>query len=137
MVIKLRILDKINEIESYLEEFKSIIPKTFDEYINIKEKAACERYFEKIIESIVDLCFLIIKDKNLEKPEDDKSAFDILFKNKIISEETCDKLKDAKGMKNIISHKYGYIDNRIVFDFITEKFLADASEFLDEIKRIK
>lgn len=43
-----KIGDKIKEIEQYLNEFEEIIPKDFESYIgNLKDKAACERYFEK------------------------------------------------------------------------------------------
>ena len=132
----MRILDKIDEVEKYLVEFESIMPNTFEKYSNIMEKAACERYFEKIIEAVVDLAFLVINEKNLEKPEDDKGAFDILLNNKIISKDTCEKLKDAKGMKNIISHQYGHIDNKIVFNSINEEFIGDVNYFLDQIKKI-
>ena len=60
----MRIKDKIKEIEEYLEELKSILPIDFKEYSkDYKTKAACERYFEKIIEAVVDLSFLIIKEK--------------------------------------------------------------------------
>ena len=53
----MRIKDKIKEIEGYLSELSEIIPKSFEEYKEIKNKAACERYFEKIIESVIDLSF--------------------------------------------------------------------------------
>jgi len=132
----MRINEKINEIEKYLDELESIIPKTFDEYEDIKEKAACERYFEKIIEAVIDLCFLIVKEKNLEKPEDDKGVFDILLNSEVISKGSCENLKNAKGMENIISHQYGSIDNKIVFHSITEELVDDVNKFLDGIKKI-
>jgi len=48
--------DKIVEIEEYLEKFGSIIPNDFDEYIeDFMRKAACERYFEKIVEAVIDV----------------------------------------------------------------------------------
>ena len=131
----MRVLEKINEIEKYIEEFESIVPRTFKDYQGIKEKAACERYFEKIMEAVVDLSFLIIKENNLEKPDDDKGAFDILYNNRIISKEINEKLKDAKSMKNIISHQYGFVDDRIVFESITEEFLDDINNFLATIKK--
>lgn len=131
----MRIEDKIEEVETYLKEFTSIMPKALKEYLNIKEKAACERYFEKIIEAITDLAFLIIKEKNLEKPEDDKAVFDILHKNEIISEKICEKMKDAKGMRNLIAHEYGSVDDKIVFHSITEEFEDDVNNFIEEIKK--
>ena len=133
----MRINEKIGEIEKYLEELESIISKNFQEYkTNIQLKAAYERYFEKIIEAVVDLCFLIVKEKSLERPEDDKDVFNVLFNHKIISEETCEKLKDAKGMKNIISHQYGYLDDEIVFNSITEELSDDINRFLNEIRKV-
>lgn len=75
----MRIDDKIDEINLYLEELISIMPEDFRDYSSdYKTKAACERYFEKIIESSVDLAFPIIKHKGFRVPEDDKQAFDVL-----------------------------------------------------------
>jgi uncharacterized protein YutE (UPF0331/DUF86 family) len=49
---------------------------------------------------------------------------------KIISKELSIKLKNAKGMRNIVAHKYGTVDDRIVFEAITEELLKDANEFI-------
>lgn len=133
----MRINDKIGEIENYLEEFLEIMPETFEEYKQIKTRAACERYFEKIVEAIVDLAFLIIKEKGLRIPEEDKEAFDILLKENIISENLCERLKEAKGMRNLITHEYGKIDDEIVFNSITEQLEKDIREFLSNIRSIK
>lgn len=131
----MRIKDKIKEIEGYLSELSEIMPGNFEEYKEIKNKAACERYFEKIIEAVIDLSFLIIKDKNLRIPEEDKEAFDILAKEKIISAELAERFKDAKGMRNIIAHKYGNVDEEIVFHSVTEELEKDVKEFIEKIKR--
>ena len=89
-----RIDDKIKEIEGFLEELSEILPANLRDYIkDFRTKAACERYFEKIIEAIVDLAFLIIKFKKLEIPEGDKEAFDVLAKREIITSLLAGKLK--------------------------------------------
>ena len=132
----MRIKDKIQEIEEYLEELESILPSDFKEYSeDFKAKAACERYFEKIIEAVVDLSFLIIKEKGLKTPEDDKKSFEVLTKEKIITEIIGNKLKDAKGMRNIIAHDYGSVDDEIVFESITSELIKDVNEFLKEVKK--
>jgi len=133
-----RIKDKIREIESYLEELENFLPSRFEDYKeDHKLKAACERYFEKIVEAVVDLAFLLIKDMNFETPESDKSSFDILFKNTIISKEICEKLKDAKGMRNIIAHEYGTIDDETVFHVVSEELGKDVRKFIGDIKKVK
>lgn len=133
----MRIKDKIEEIENYLTELSDIMPGTLEEYRETKTKAACERYFEKIIEAVVDLAFLVIKDRKLKIPEEDKEAFDILAEEKIITMQVAEKLKDGKGMRNILAHEYGSIDDEIVFHSITEELEKDAREFIKEIKKKK
>jgi len=131
----MRVNDKIKEIEDYLSELTEIMPRSFKDYkTDLKTKAACERYFEKIIEAVVDLCFLMIKDKGYSTPEEDKEAFDILAAENIISQELAEKLKDAKGMRNIIAHEYGTIDDELVFHSITEELEKDSEEFIKNIK---
>jgi len=126
-----RIKDKIKEIEVFLEQLNKIMPNSFKKYkSNIEKKAACERFVEKIVESVTDLAFLVIKLKRFKIPEDDADAFNILFDNKIISEKLSKKLKDAKGMRNVIAHQYGKIDDRIIFDSIKEELDGDVKKFI-------
>lgn len=133
-----RIQDKRKEIETYLSELAIIKPVSLEEYkLDLKTKAACERYAEKIIEAVVDLSFLIIKEKGGHMPEDDKQIFDILFQNNVIAQQLAEKLKDAKGMRNIIAHEYGSIDDEIIFLAITEELEHDVQEFLRIIKKLK
>ena len=132
-----RINDKIDEINEYLRELVEIVPTNFEEYRSSNlTKAACERYVEKIIEAVTDLAFLVIKIKKFEIPEDDIDAFNILLENKLIDNSLAKKLKDAKRMKNIISHQYGKIDDEIVFEAITQELDTDARKFIKSIKKI-
>jgi uncharacterized protein YutE (UPF0331/DUF86 family) len=132
----MRIFDKIKEIENYLADLDKIVPQSFDEYKkDIVKKAACERYFEKITEALVDLAFIFIKEKGFKIPEEDKGAFDLLAEEKIISSELSEKLKDAKGMRNIIAHEYGKIDDELVFYSITDEIIEDSEDLIRSIKR--
>ena len=107
-----RIDDKIQDIERYLVELHSFLPNEYELYKeDTKIKAASERYFEKIVEAVIDVAFLVIRNKNLKLPEDDKQALDILAQAKIISEELAGKLKDAKRMRNVLAHQYDTIDD--------------------------
>lgn len=133
----MRIADKIVEIETFLSELQEIIPEDFQEYMaDLKARAACERYFEKITEALVDLAHLIIKEKLLRTPEEDKEAFDILAEAGLIPPTLSTKLKEAKGMRNILSHQYGNIDDEIVFESITHELVNDAQEFIRKVRRI-
>jgi len=129
---------KIEEIERYLNELGEIKPNNLKEYIkDFKTKAACEIYTERIIEAIIDLAFLVIKEKRFQVPESDLHAFCILSENNIISSELSEKLQNAKRMRNILAHEYGEVDDEIVFHSITEELERDAMEFIKRIEKLK
>ncbi len=137
--IKERINEKINEIEKFREELFKFVPREIEieEYKqDLETKAICERYLEKIIEAVEDLAFLVVNYRGLKYPEYEKEIFDILSENKIISQSLAKKLKEAKGMRNIIAHQYGKIDDEIVFEAITEQLEKDVSEFLSMIEKV-
>ncbi len=131
-----RINEKIQDIEKFLEELEALIPNSLEEYkTDFKSKAACERYCEKIMEAAIDLIFLIIKERKLQKPRDDKNAIEILFKNNIISKDISRKLQDAKGMRNILAHEYGEVNDKIVFDALKDELINDINQFIKEVSK--
>jgi len=134
-----RINDKIIEIEKYLGELSEIVPNNLDEYLNnLEKRLACEREFQKIIESVIDLCFIFIKEKDFKMPECDEDIFNILFQKEIISERLLKKLQEAKGMRNFIIHQYSKINDELVFQAIQNEIFEDVNEFLNQIeKRLK
>ena len=131
-----RIKDKIAQIKQYLEELNELKPSTLEDYLeDFTKKAACERYAEKITQALVDLAFLVVKEKKLRIPEEDEEAFDILAKAKVISQSLAIELKNAKGMRNILAHEYGKVNDEIVFNAVDGELERDAKEFIKDIER--
>ncbi len=129
------IKDKINQIQNYLDFITENTPESFENYEkDLRSKAICEHYLEKIAEACIDLTFLVIKLKKLGVPESDECSFEILFKNSIISENLKGQLIDLKGMRNVISHEYGEVDDEKVYYSLTEELNRDVNEFLQAIK---
>lgn len=132
-----RIQEKMEEIERYFEELEGIVPQQLEMYTQSNEKkAACERYVEKIVEAVVDLAFFIIKLKRYRLPDDDGDAFTILVENKVIEEHLSKKLKSAKGMRNVLAHQYGKVDDGIIFEALTQHLEKDVNEFLICVKKM-
>ena len=125
----LRIKDKLKELEKLVVEFENIIPQYFQEYEkdNII-KAACERYFERVSESIFDICKLLIKNEGVTIKDNEAET---LFSLKIIGVVFKDKLKRIKGMRNLIIHQYGEVDDELMFESIKNKLLKDTKEFIE------
>jgi uncharacterized protein YutE (UPF0331/DUF86 family) len=130
-----RIKDKIVEINVFLTEMEEVVPEKVAEYKDdIIRKAACERYVEKIVEAAVDLAFLVIKSRKLKIPEDDLDAFNILLDNKVINSDLAKKMKQAKGMRNILAHQYGKVDDEVVFEAVSKQLVKDVKKFVDAVK---
>ena len=70
----------------------------------------------------------IVSTEKLGIPQTKKEAFEILFKNIYIDENTLQRMKGMIGFRNIAIHDYKQIDEEILKDVI-EKHLKDLLEF--------
>ena len=128
-----RILSKIDELDSYLEELEKIKPADLEEYIeNGEKKRACERLLQLVIETMIDTGNLLLIEKKLGLPADEDDVFDKLKKNKVISPEMEKTLSGMKGMRNILVHKYAEVNDELVFEAIHEH-LGDFDKFKGEV----
>ena len=133
--MKKRLQRRANQLQRTLDELIKIRPESFEEYIDLKTKAACERYVERIAEDIVSILLLILRNRKIrEEPEDDDDIFELVKKEQILPMHLADKLRELKGMRNIIAHEYGEVDDKRVFDAIEYEIEGDVEEFVSKIK---
>ncbi len=129
---KKRILAKIDELDGYLEELDSLKPIELEDYINsIKDKRTCERLLQISIESVLDICNILITELKLGLPADEEAVFDKLKDKKIITKERAIVLREMKGFRNVLVHKYGIVDNELVFENLEK--ISDFQDFKEEI----
>jgi len=135
--LKKRTEKKISDIEYYLDELIRFKPETFEEYSsNMEKRWACERACERIAEGLVDLSIFIIRIKEIHYNEEDEKSFSALLKNNIINTELCGKLRNLKGMRDHIAHRYGEINDKLVFGAINNEIEEDTNAFLKIVKNI-
>jgi len=131
---KERILSKIDELNLYLDELENIKPLDFKEYTSsIEKKRACERLLQILIETIIDIGNVLVSNLRLGVPSDEDDLFEKLKRKKIISPKMEKALKTMKGFRNILVHKYGKVDDELVFENLEK--LNDFSEFITEITK--
>jgi len=127
--------DKVIEIEKYLNDLRDFLPLDFGEYMaDKKTRAACERCCEKIVEAVIDLVFIVIKNREFRSPQSNSDALDVLSENNIISLKLSDKLSDAKSMRNWLAHRYGDVNDRLVFDSLKRELIDDVKKFLEAVR---
>jgi len=130
---KKRVLSKIDELDSYLIELEEVRPADFKIYENsIEKKRACERLLQISIETVIDICNIIVSGLKLGLPADEEEILRKLENKKVISMGMKDILSNMKGFRNILVHKYGIVNDELVFEMLSEK-LGDFGKFKEKI----
>ncbi|MGB9756592.1 MAG: type VII toxin-antitoxin system HepT family RNase toxin [Candidatus Bathyarchaeales archaeon] len=135
MLDKSRILSKLDEMDIYLNELESIMPTSYEEYTSsIEKRRACERLLHILIECTIDICTLIVKGLRLGLPTEEEDVFEKLRRKEIISKQMERKLKAMRGLRNILVHRYGGVDDKLVFENL--KKINDFKDFRKEISQL-
>jgi len=136
MLDRARIITKIDELEGYLKELRSIVPEDYNEYLlSIEKRRACERLLQISVECVIAICGLLVSGFRLGLPAEESEIFDKLFMNNIISAEMKDTLKSMKGFRNILVHDYAKLDNALIYEVTTTR-LIDFERFIKEILKV-
>jgi uncharacterized protein YutE (UPF0331/DUF86 family) len=111
----IRILLKLDEMIKYVEELKSMLPDQEEYQQDLIKRRACEKTIEVAIESLIDVSAMIVSVQQFGLPENEENIFDMLIEKKVLSGKFGEKLKDMKGFRNILIHRYGHVDDEMVY----------------------
>ena len=125
---KMRILSKIDEMMRYVEELQEMLPDEKEYLSDLIKRRACEKTIEVAIDSLIDVCAMIVSSEKLGFPANEENIFEILVNKKILNKALGEKLKDMKGFRNVMIHRYGHVDDEIVFHNLSH-FMDDFYEF--------
>ena len=132
MLDRERVLAKIDTLNGYLRELREILPESFEDYQRTEKRRACERLLQVSIESVIDICALIVAGFQLGLPAAEDDLFEKLEKAGIISFSRKESLKKMKGFRNILVHEYGRIDDLMIYEILQTQ-LGDFEQFRREI----
>ncbi len=128
-----RILSKLDEMIQYVKELRDMLPEEEEYQHNLIKRRASEKTIEVAIESLIDVSAMIVSSQKLGLPANEENIFDILIENGILSKKLGEIMKDMKGFRNILIHRYAHIDDVIVHHNLNN-FLDDFYEFKDAIE---
>jgi uncharacterized protein YutE (UPF0331/DUF86 family) len=134
MLDRERILGKIDQIEGYLRDLRTIVPQDFAAYQKVEKRRACERLLQLSIEAVIDVCHLLVTGLRLGIPAEEDDLFEKLEAAGVISPQTRETLREMKGFRNILVHEYARIDDRMVYE-VARSRLGDFETFKEEILR--
>jgi uncharacterized protein YutE (UPF0331/DUF86 family) len=54
-----RVLAKLDEVDGYLDELRSVMPRDLKEYAQVEKKRSCERLLQLAVEATIDTCAML------------------------------------------------------------------------------
>lgn len=128
-----RILSKLDEMIKYIDELHSMLPEQEEYHQDLIKRRACEKTVEVAIESLIDVSAMIVSAQQFGLPENEENIFDMLIEKKVLGSKLGEKLKDMKGFRNILVHRYGHVDDEIVYHNLSS-CMNDFYEFETAVK---
>ncbi len=128
-----KIKNKIIEINDSLELINKNMVNNYEDFLNLGiVKDGIYKRLEYSIENLLDILYILNSDLHLGTPFDDSNLIDNLNKNNLIDKNTAGIIKKMKGLRNIIVHRYSYIDDSMVYEFLKN----DINDFYNIINII-
>ncbi len=135
MEVYYRKFELIDDSLRKLEEIKKENP-SLERYRNSwKDKDSAERNLQKTIEAIIDLGKMLVADKGLREPGNNREVFLILEENNLFPTEFISLIDKMIGMRNILVPSYDRVDEAVVYG-ILQKNLCDVRKLCNHFKKL-
>ena len=135
MSVHERICAKLNKVQNYYDELKSLSSISLDEYLgNSIYRRAVERTLQLIVESATDINNMLLKMLGQKGAVDYYNSFINLAEQDIIPMDFALKIAPSTGLRNILVHEYEEIDDKVVYNSINP-CLQYYLEYMDLINR--
>ncbi len=129
-----RIVSKLGQLDAYLAELDDVAPQSFEAYQSTAARRACERLLQLAIETVIDVSALLVSELRLGVPGEEEDLIMKLESADVLTESTAQIVRSMKGFRNILVHRYGSIDDRIVYEKVRtgrEDFQRFKKEILE------
>jgi len=123
------VMDRVERLRKLSEKIPSF--KDYQKSADWKDLA--ERNLQIAIEACFDIGKIIISEKALPDPKDNKGIFVVLAEGEIISAKSLEFLMPMSGTRNILVHGYDKVEDNLIYS-ILKRHLNDFDAFLTEIR---
>ncbi|WP_266081521.1 type VII toxin-antitoxin system HepT family RNase toxin [Haladaptatus caseinilyticus] len=112
-------VDKLQYINQYTDDLRQMRGQSRDQYLtDMIRQRAVERTLMNLIQACIDIAQHIRSTEDLSASETAKQEIQALGEAGVITSETQVKMEEAVGFRNILAHRYGDVDQEVVFDVL-------------------
>lgn len=76
----------------------------------------------KAIQAALDIASHVVSARHLGEPETNRALFDLLRREKLVSQDLADALHAMAGFRNVLVHGYAEVELRVVHDILENHF---------------
>jgi uncharacterized protein YutE (UPF0331/DUF86 family) len=126
---------KIAAIRDAVSRIRDVLPATPDDFVadRTSREVITLNLFLALQESIA-LATHWLADEGWDVPQTHGEVFTALAARGVLSQPLASRLRAAAGLRNLIAHQYGVIDNRRIFTIASDE-LDDLVTFCEELAR--
>ena len=129
------IISKSELIDKYRKQISDLLGSSDSEIIGSSEKmAAIERFFQLIVDAMVDINQHLIRELGLAAPDDLQSTFYPLGEKGILPDDFARKLAPIVGVRNRLVHQYEEIDKKLFLKNLRDNF-SNFETYQEHIKK--
>jgi len=132
---------KLKEIQDNLELIAEHLPADEEEFAALGlVKDGIYKRLEFSIQNLVDVFSMIYSSLNLGVPADLDDIFEGLHRRKIFRKEIIKVVQEMKGLRNILIHRYGEINDVTIYGLLTEriddfdKVMSAVEKYMQRVK---
>lgn len=126
---------KLREIQDNLDLIAEHLPSEEEEFISLGlVKDGMYKRLEFSIQNLVDIFSIIYSSLNLGVPADLDDIFEGLQHQKIFDKKILGLVQEMKGLRNILIHRYGEINDATIYGLLTER-IADFEKIMKAIEK--
>ena len=129
-----KITQKLREIEESLNLIQEALPADVEEFKALKlVKDGIYKRLEFCIQNLIDIFSVVYSQKKLGVPSTLDDIFEGLEKEKVFPQRIITLVREMKGLRNILIHKYGKIDDTLLHELFIERW----DDFEEVIKAVE
>ena len=117
-----RIEQKLKEIDESLEIIEESLPAEVNEFKALGlVKDGIYKRLEFCIQNVLDIFSMIYSEMKLGVPSSLDEILTVLEDKKLFPKEIITLAKEMKGMRNILVHRYGKVNDALIFELLMER----------------
>lgn len=130
--------DKLRYINQYTDDLKQMRGLSKQEYLtDMVIQRAVERTLQNLIQACIDIAQHVRSSEDLSPSGTARKEIQAIGDAEVISDETQTHMEEAVGFRNILAHRYGDIDHKIVYTVLNdlrwfERFQQELAQWFQQ-----